>query len=261
MQAVSEEHIALFRHGLKCFFEEGKTLARIQHPNIVRVLNFFRANDTVYMVMEYERGRTLQKEIQINHEREGVDEKLIRSVFYNLLNGLREVHLNKLLHLDIKPANIYIRKDGSPVLLDFGSARQSLTTEHSRLTPMYTPGFAAPEQYRKKEQLGPWTDIYGIGASMFACIAGTAPQAADGREKEDKVQRLEVAYGDRYSPELLSLIHQCIEIDHEKRPQSVLQIQKLLLEPGSAPSKKSNLISTLKRKWIEISRPKNRDNS
>ncbi|MGL4997361.1 MAG: serine/threonine protein kinase, partial [Deefgea sp.] len=173
VQAVSEEHIALFRHGLKCFFEEGKTLARIQHPNIVRVLNFFRANDTVYMVMEYERGRTLQKEIQINHEREGVDEKLIRSVFYNLLNGLREVHLNKLLHLDIKPANIYIRKDGSPVLLDFGSARQSLTTEHSRLTPMYTPGFAAPEQYRKKEQLGPWTDIYGIGASMFACIAGT----------------------------------------------------------------------------------------
>ena len=126
---------------------------------------------------------------------------------------------------------------------------------------MYTPGFAAPEQYRKKEQLGPWTDIYGIGASMFACIAGTAPQAADGREKEDKVQRLEVAYGDRYSPELLSLIHQCIEIDHEKRPQSVLQIQKLLLEPRSGPTKKSNLISTLKRKWIEISRPKNRDNS
>ncbi|QZA81964.1 serine/threonine protein kinase [Deefgea piscis] len=261
VQAVSEEHIALFRHGLKCFFEEGKTLARIQHPNIVRVLNFFRANDTVYMVMEYERGRTLQKEIQINHEREGVDEKLIRSVFFNLLNGLREVHLNKLLHLDIKPANIYIRKDGSSVLLDFGSARQSLTAEQSRLTPMYTPGFAAPEQYRKKEQLGPWTDIYGVGASMFACIAGTAPQPADAREKDDKVQRLEQAYGDRYSPELLALIHQCLEIDHEKRPQSVLQIQKLLLEPGSVPRKKGSLIHMIKRKWSELIRPKRGDQS
>jgi serine/threonine protein kinase len=256
VQATSEENIALFRHGLKCFFEEGKTLARIQHPNIVRVLNFFRANETVYMVMEYERGRTLQKEIQLNHEREGVDEKLIRSVFYNLLNGLREVHLNKLLHLDIKPANIYIRKDGSPVLLDFGSARQTLTTEHSRLTPMYTPGFAAPEQYRRKDQLGPWTDIYGIGASMFACISGTAPQASDAREKEDKVQRLELTYGDRYSPELLDLIHQCIAIDPTQRPQSVPQIQKLLLEVGSPPSKKSNILHSLKRKWKEITRPK-----
>ncbi|WP_348944140.1 serine/threonine-protein kinase [Chitinibacter sp. FCG-7] len=256
VQATSEENIALFRHGLKCFFEEGKTLARIQHPNIVRVLNFFRANETVYMVMEYERGRTLQKEIQLNHEREGVDEKLIRSVFYNLLNGLREVHLNKLLHLDIKPANIYIRKDGSPVLLDFGSARQTLSTEHARLTPMYTPGFAAPEQYRRKDQLGPWTDIYGVGASMFACIAGTAPQASDSREKEDKVQRLETLYADRYSPELLNLIHQCIAVDPAQRPQSVLQIQKLLLEPGSPPNKKSNLLNSIKRKWQDMTRPK-----
>ncbi|WP_373976210.1 serine/threonine protein kinase [Chitinibacter sp. SCUT-21] len=256
VQATSDENIALFRHGLKCFFEEGKTLARIQHPNIVRVLNFFRANETVYMVMEYERGRTLQKEIQLNHEREGVDEKLIRSVFYNLLNGLREVHLNKLLHLDIKPANIYIRKDGSPVLLDFGSARQTLTTEHSRLTPMYTPGFAAPEQYRRKDQLGPWTDIYGVGASMFACIAGTAPQASDAREKEDKVQRLELMYGDRYSPELLNLIHQCIAVDPTERPQSVLQIQKALLETGSPPNKKSNFLNSIKRRWQDLTRPK-----
>ncbi|WP_028449538.1 MULTISPECIES: serine/threonine protein kinase [Chitinibacter] len=256
VQATSEENIALFRHGLKCFFEEGKTLARIQHPNIVRVLNFFRANETVYMVMDYERGRTLQKEIQLNHDREGVDEKLIRSVFYNLLNGLREVHLHKLLHLDIKPANIYIRKDGSPVLLDFGSARQTLTTEHARLTPMYTPGFAAPEQYRRKDQLGPWTDIYGIGASMYACIAGTAPQPSDAREKEDKVQRLDTLYGDRYSPELLDLIHQCIAVDPTVRPQSVPQIQKALLEAGSPPRKKNNLVNSIKRKWAEMTRPK-----
>ncbi|MDR3428798.1 MULTISPECIES: serine/threonine protein kinase [Silvimonas] len=252
VQATSDENLALFRHGLKCFFEEGKTLAHIQHMNIVRVLNFFRANDTVYMVMEYERGRTLQKEIQLKHDREGVDEKLIRHVFFTLLNGLREVHLNKLLHLDIKPANIYIRKDGSPVLLDFGSARQTLTSEHNRLTPMYTPGFAAPEQYGKKEPLGPWTDIYGVGATMFACIAGTAPPPADARLKEDKLQDLSVRYGDRYSPELLSLIDRCLRLNADERPQSVLQVQKQLAEAASRPARRRSIIHQLRRTWQSI---------
>ncbi|WP_148717273.1 serine/threonine protein kinase [Chitinolyticbacter meiyuanensis] len=252
VMASSDENLALFRHGLKCFFEEGKTLAHIQHPNIVRVINFFRANDTVYMVMEYERGRTLQKEIQLKHAREGVDEKLIRHVFYHLLNGLREVHLNKLLHLDIKPANIYIRRDGSPVLLDFGSARQTLTSEHSRLTPMYTPGFAAPEQYQKKDPHGPWTDIYGVGASMYACLAGTAPPPADQRQKEDKLPDVAERWGDRYSPELLALIQQCLALDPEQRPQSVHQLQKQLLEPASAPRRRGGLIRTLRRSWLNF---------
>ena len=249
VQASSEENLALFRHGLKCFFEEGKTLAHISHPNIVRVRNFFRGNDTVYMVMEYERGRTLQKEIQLKHDREGVDEKLIRHVFYHLLNGLREVHLNKLLHLDIKPANIYIRKDGSPVLLDFGSARQALSAEHTKLTPMYTPGFAAPEQYGKKDPLGPWTDIYGVGATMYACLAGTAPPAADQRLKEDKLVNLMERYGDRYSPELLSLIDRCLKLDADQRPQSVPGVQKQLLQPGSPPVRRRTLMNQLRRTW------------
>ncbi|GGP28254.1 serine/threonine protein kinase [Silvimonas amylolytica] len=249
VQATSDENLALFRHGLKCFFEEGKTLAHISHPNIVRVLNFFRANDTVYMVMEYERGRTLQKEIQLKHDREGVDEKLIRHVFYTLLHGLREVHLNKLLHLDIKPANIYIRKDGSPVLLDFGSARQTLTSEHNRLTPMYTPGFAAPEQYGKKDSLGPWTDIYGVGATMYACIAGTAPPPADARLKEDKLTDLASRYGDRYSPELLSMIDRCLRLNADERPQSVPGLQKQLAEAGSRPARRRSIFHQLRRTW------------
>ena len=164
---------------MKCFFEEGRALAKINHPNVVRVLNFFRANETVYMVMRYERGRTLQQQIQMRQDQ--MSERLVRHVFMHLLNGLREVHTHKLLHLDIKPANIYLRTDGSPVLLDFGAARQTLTTQRPKLAPMYTPGFAAPEQYRDPDRLGPWTDVYGIGASMFACLAAFAPQAADAR--------------------------------------------------------------------------------
>ena len=166
VRATSAENLTSFRYGMKCFFEEGRALANINHPNVVRVLNFFRANETVYMVMRYERGRTLQQQIQMRQDQ--MSERFVRHVFMHLLNGLREVHTHKLLHLDIKPANIYLRTDGSPVLLDFGAARQTLTSNRPKLAPMYTPGFAAPEQYRDPDRLGPWTDVYGTGASMFA---------------------------------------------------------------------------------------------
>ena len=117
-----------------------------------RVVNFFRANETVYMVMQYERGKSLQD--YILGQDALVSEKFIRRVFAELSNGLREVHTQKLLHLDIKPANIYIRLDGSPVLLDFGSARQALTENQAKIAPSYTPGFASPEQYYDRKQLG-----------------------------------------------------------------------------------------------------------
>src|SRR5258706_15480253 len=124
---VPEENAATFRYGMKCFFEEGRALAGLAHPNVVRVVNFFRANDTVYLVMRYERGRTLQQHI-INR-RGALEEAWIRKTFAELLNGLREVHSNKLLHLDIKPGNIYVRNDGTPLLIDFGAARQTLSEE------------------------------------------------------------------------------------------------------------------------------------
>src|SRR3954449_1561086 len=99
VRASSVENLTSFRYGMKCFFEEGRALAKINHPNVVRVLNFFRANETVYMVMRYERGRTLQEHIK--SRRGALEEDWIRRTFTHLLNGLREVHSNKLLHLDI----------------------------------------------------------------------------------------------------------------------------------------------------------------
>src|SRR5213075_2287715 len=107
-----EANLSIFRHGLRCFFEEGRALAMITHPNVVRVENFFRANETCYMVMTYVRGRTLQFHIQRN--RAEITEAFLRRVFISLLNGLREVHANKLLHLDIKPANVFISMEGKP---------------------------------------------------------------------------------------------------------------------------------------------------
>lgn len=237
--AISPENLSVFRIGLKCFFEEGRALARIAHPNVVSVVNFFRANDTVYMVMAYESGRSLQDHIirrRDKGERPLVSERFIRKMFNQVMNGLREVHANKLLHLDLKPANIYLRMDGTPILLDFGAARQTLKTDMPKLYPMYTPGFAPPELYSKNGNLGPWTDIYSIGASMFACMVGAPPQPADQRQNNDRMEDHFHKLESMYSRELIQVIRWSLRIDPLERPQSVFALQKALREP--VPEKK-----------------------
>jgi len=226
---ITSEHLPAFRYGMKCFFEEGRALARLSHPNVIRVLNFFRSNDTVYMVMEYEHGRTLQEFVQKN--RPAITENFMRNVFTRLLNGLREVHAHKLLHLDIKPSNIYMRRDHTPVLIDFGAARQTLAADTPMLKPMYTPGFASPEHYQQRELLGPWSDIYSVGASMYACLAGSAPQAADARLEKDLLIPAMVRWEHEYSDQLLETIDWCLSLNHLYRPQSVFALQKALTEP------------------------------
>jgi serine/threonine protein kinase len=227
LPAIPEDKLATFRYGMKCFFEEGRSLARLSHPNVVRVVNFFRANETVYLVMKYERGRTLQEHISIH--KGAVRENFIRRVITLALNGLREVHTSKLVHLDLKPANIYVRNDHTPVLLDFGAARQTLTEGQFKLNPMYTPGYAPPEQYRNRELLGPWSDLYSIGAAMYACVAGYPPPAADKRVERDLYVPAVSQFADRYSVHLLETIDWCLNLDHLRRPQSALALQKVLL--------------------------------
>ena len=252
VHATSAENQNLFRYGMKCFFEEGLALAKIDHPNVVRVANFFRANETVYMVMQYERGKTLQEYLKQN--RKAATESFLRRVFAEMLNGLREVHTYKMLHLDIKPSNIYLRQDGTPLLLDFGAARQTLTSEESGLTPMYTPGFAAPEQYKNRELQGPWTDIYGVGASLFACIAGLAPQAANFRLEKDNYISARELWAGHYSDRLLEIIDWCLQLDHMARPQSVFALQKALIEPVPEPSKRPSLLHGIRSKLAKIGR-------
>ena len=223
---ISQELERSFRYGMKCFFDEGRTLASLRHPNVVSVTNFFRANDTVYMVMKYERGKTLQR--HITQLKELMRESFIRAVFIQLLNGLREVHSRRLLHLDIKPSNIYIRSDGSPVLIDFGAARQALGQDMHMSTAMYTPGFAAPEQYNHRDPVGPWTDIYSIGATMYACITKGPPTPADQRQEKDALQPLVKSHAGLYSKPLLSLVDDMLKLNYTERPQSVYAIQKRL---------------------------------
>lgn len=243
--SIPTENLPIYRIGLKCFFEEGRALARISHVNVVSVLNFFRANETVYMVMAYESGCSLQDYILKRRDRVDrpiVSERYIRSMFSQVLNGLREVHTNKLLHLDLKPANIYLRTDGTPILLDFGAARQTLRTDLPKLYPMYTPGFAAPELHIKNPTLGPWTDIYSIGAAIFACMAGAPPQPSDQRKERDKMEfhfkKMELFY----SKELVDVVRWCLKMDPLERPPSVFALQKILMRKPTFSRKLSPIV-------------------
>jgi len=165
------------------------------------------------------------------------------------MNGLREVHANKLLHLDIKPANVFIAMEGRPVLLDFGAARITLSEEATKLKPMYTAGFAAPEHYRfDPQELGPWSDIYSVGATMYTCIAGTPPQAGDAREQKDHIIPLRSLARQGYSDSLYDLVDACLAVDRMKRPQTAYDLQKMLMEePPAVAEKKGSFLDTINK--------------
>ncbi|UTH72243.1 serine/threonine-protein kinase [Chromobacterium sp. IIBBL 290-4] len=239
-----------FNLGLKCFFEEGRVLSGISHPTVVRVSNFFRANHTVYMVMEYADGRSLGRELELAGGR--MEERRIRNWFAALLSGLREVHSQRLLHLDIKPANIYLRRNGVPLLLDFGAARQTLSRRDTHFAAMYTPGFAAPEQYEHDRPLGPWTDIYAIGACLYVCMGGETPQNAKDRLAQDALAPACKVFRHHYSAELTELCDRCLSLSPDERPATVLEVQKCLQQTEySKPEKPEGLEGSKLVGWIK----------
>ena len=232
---VAPEKLSLYRLGLKSFFEEGRALAQISHASVVSVLNFFRENETVYMVMNYLQGDTLQDFIVTARDlkRDKVfRESTIRSLFDEILRGLRVVHQHKMLHLDLKPANIFITDDNRAVMLDFGAAREVLNKEGNFTRPMYTPGFAAPEMYRRDATMGPWTDIYAIGACIYSCMHGFPPNEAPQRLEKDRLALSLTRMRGLYSDSLIEMVEWCMALDPLSRPQSVFALQKELSREG-----------------------------
>ncbi len=232
---VAPEKLSLYRLGLKSFFEEGRSLAQISHPSVVSVLNFFRQNETVYMVMNYLEGATLQDFIVTARDlkkQKVFRESTIRSLFDEILRGLRIVHQHKMLHLDLKPANIFITDDNKAVMLDFGAAREVLNKEGNFTRPMYTPGFAAPEMYRRDSTMGPWTDIYAIGACIYSCMQGYPPNDAPQRLEKDRLALSLTRMRGVYSDNLIEVVEWCMSLDPLSRPQSVFALQKELSREG-----------------------------
>lgn len=223
-----------FAWGLERFIEEARTLARFDHPNIVRVASVFEANNTAYMVMRFEDGEDLATLL----DRWGtLPEQQLLAWLLPILEGLQLVHDAGFIHRDIKPENIYLRRDGSPVLLDFGSARQSFGVGKT-MTVVVAPGYAALEQYYGDAATqGPWTDIYGLGATCYRAITGRAPIDAVARAKgvlgsarELLPPAVEAGRG-RYDERLLAAVDHAMQLGEVDRPQSVAEWRREILGP------------------------------
>jgi len=207
-----------FGWGLSRFRDEAKALVRFKHPNVIEVLDYFTANGTAYMLMPYEDGKPLD---EILNENSLTEDELLQKILLPILNGLSHVHDAGFLHRDVKPGNIFMRRsDETPVLLDFGAARNALGNKSKSLHSIVTPGYAPFEQYFSDGNQGPWTDIYALGAVAYRIITGNSPPVATSRQKEDKLTPAIEAGKGRFSKSLLQSIDHALLLNEEDRPQS-----------------------------------------
>jgi serine/threonine protein kinase len=222
LNTATEESYAT---GLQRFLQEAQLLTKFTHANIVRVRDYFEANGTAYMVMNYEAGVSLN---QLLKRIKQPDEALLKRILMPLLDGLQAVHTTGFLHRDIKPSNIFIRDSGVPVLLDFGAARLAMGGSTRTMTAILTPGYAPLEQYSKGAPQGPWTDIYSLAAVLYRAVIGDNPPDVVARLRNDTVMEALIAARGRHSTPFVGAINRGMEIDEKKRPQSVAEWRAIL---------------------------------
>jgi serine/threonine protein kinase len=226
-----------FREGLARFLSEARTLVKFRHKNIVRVMAVFEANNTAYLVMEYEEGERFKEAVS---RAGGADESTLKSLLLNIIDGLEQVHQHGFIHRDIKPVNIIIRHDGSPVLLDFGASRVVNRDNAAPPTSFVSAGFTPLEQYQEGAgmELGPWTDIYSLAATVYYAISGQTPVSAVSRlasfvkkSPDPLVPATEVGHG-RYSEPFLEAIDWALQFKIADRPQTLAQWRQAIEHTG-----------------------------
>jgi serine/threonine protein kinase len=228
---------------LHAVLEASRHLALISHPAVAGVIDCVQAHGTVYLVGPYRQGRTLQSHIlasrgQVAKGHAGLSESAVLSVGLDLLQVLGAVHDAGILHLDIKPANLLLTSDGELVLLDFDAAQPMADPGplafEARAKVAYTPGFSAPESLLVPASQGPWTDIYAVGACLYACMLGQPPPEGLSRVASDAVPKRLAALQGWYSPLLRSAVRAALELDSRRRPQDVAALTQLLSAAAQA---------------------------
>lgn len=231
--AKSSSDQDLFDWGLSSFFSEAKLLYGLSHPNIVKVTDLFEANGTAYFVMPYLQGNTLHQWLK---EHPKPDEAALGQIFIPLLEGLKYIHERQLLHRDIKPENILMTAGGTPVLIDFGAARQAIGQKSRPLTQILTPPFAPIEQYQSRDVFLPALDLYSLAACIYQAVTGKlieeAPARIAGEDTQPKLAGS--AYERHYSPHFLAAVDYALNVRAEHRFQSAMEMQQALL--GLSPS-------------------------
>jgi serine/threonine protein kinase len=220
-----------YEWGLGEFLKEAQALAKFKHPNIVRVLRFLEANGTAYMIMEYEQGETLSGYLK----RHGglLEEATLVRLFLPILSGLQAVHDAGLLHLDIKPDNIYLRANEQPMLIDFGSSRQLRGDAAQKVT--LTPGYCSLEQYPGHGDIGPWSDVYSMAATIYRCITGKGPidslerHQTFARKRMDPLRPAVSIERPIYSAHIRQCVDQSLRLSSGERPASAFIMQQGLM--------------------------------
>jgi serine/threonine protein kinase len=218
-----------YEYGLKRFLDEGRTLARLDNPSIVDIFDYFGENGTAYLVMKYLEGETLAQHLKKN-SRLPFD-KAIR-ILTPVMDALKDIHGIGLLHRDVSPENIYICNSGQVKLIDFGAARNATAEQSQSFSVILKQGYAPLEQYQSRGRQGPWTDVYGVSATLYRAITGQIPPEAPERLVNDPIQkpsRLGVAIP--HSSE--SAVMKGLAVHIEARFQDVLSLKKALI-PASA---------------------------
>ena len=219
-----------YKWGLERFIEEAQTLARFVHPNIVRVYRYFRANNTGYMVLHFEEGGSFKA--WLKGLKRAPRQPELDKILTPLLEALETVHAGDFLHRDIAPDNIIIRKDGSPVLIDFGSARGEIASHSKTVSALVKPGYSPYEQYATtSRQQGPWTDIYALGATLYHAVTGKRPPDAPSRMVNDEYVPARAAALSSYRLGFLAAIDKALKLEVGERPQSIAEWREQLLAP------------------------------
>jgi serine/threonine protein kinase len=219
-----------YQWGLDRFLDEARTLARFDHPNIVRVYRFFRENNSGFMVLHYEDGKSFKAWLKALGRAPRQHE--LDRVVPPLLDALSLIHGSDFLHRDIAPDNIIIRTDGSPVLIDFGSARSDIAQHSRTVSALVKPGYSPYEQYATTgRQQGPWTDIYSLGATLYQAVTGKRPPDSPSRMVDDELVPARDAAISAYRPGFLAAIDAALALDVNARPRSVDEWRKQLLAP------------------------------
>ena len=250
----STDWLEVYEDGKRRFLEEAKRIVQFTaEPGVVTCLDFFRANGTAYLVMEYVDGLPLADLLK---GREGsgrpLDQEELLSLVIPLLKTLSRLHEAGVLHRDVKPSNILVRRsDEQPMLIDFGAAKEGVAL-HSKSVAPYTEGYAALEQVGEGE-LGPWTDIYGVGAVMWRIVAGGSPPWTPPNPSRVELRAAAVLTGKpdplplamelgarRFSQGLLEAVDRCLVIRADERLQSAEDLRRRLVgqnevRPESAP--------------------------
>ena len=224
IRSKSDHTLEKFNWGRSRFLDESRTLASFRHPNIVRVMRFFEANQTAYMVMEFVAGKPLNEWVRT---RRPINPQFLSEMSMALLGGIEVIHNSGFLHRDIKPGNIFLREDGTPVLLDFGSARAAAAD--TERTAIVSPGYAPLEQYHAHGNQGPWTDLYAWGAVLYWLVTGTKPLDATARVPDDNLTpAVQAASTSHYGRPLLEAIDWALSPSEKRRPQSVAELRQMV---------------------------------